>query len=74
MNWPFLVFIVPLVFGFCILILKYFLKVYKDLKRLEAMSQTQIITHFSETLNGASTIRAYEGKVVRFWYHFLKFE
>ena len=63
-NCPFIFFIVPFVLSFWIWILKYFLNAYRDLKRLEAMSQTPILSHFSETLNGSTTIRAYEGKMV----------
>jgi len=37
----------------------------RDLKRLETVSRSPIFTHFSETLNGISTIRAY-GAVKRF--------
>jgi ATP-binding cassette, subfamily C (CFTR/MRP), member 1 len=48
----------PLAFIY-IRILNYFRSVSRETKRLESLSRSPVFTHFSETLGGLSTIRAY---------------
>mmetsp|Transcript_6430 Transcript_6430/g.9093 ORF Transcript_6430/g.9093 Transcript_6430/m.9093 type:complete len:1412 (+) Transcript_6430:44-4279(+) len=50
--------IVPILFVY-IRILNYFREVSRETKRLESISRSPVYTHFSETLGGLSTIRAY---------------
>ncbi|KAJ3393132.1 hypothetical protein HDU92_007963 [Lobulomyces angularis] len=60
----FILFLIPIVFVYIIIAKKY-LKVSRELKRLEAISRSPIYSQFSETLIGVSTIRAY-GQEQRF--------
>lgn len=50
--------IVPIFFVYT-KVMNYFRTVSREVKRHEAVSRSPIYTHFSETLNGLSTIRAY---------------
>ena len=43
-----------------LLIGRYYLKTSRELKRLEALNRSPVISHFSDTLDGLVTIRAYE--------------
>ncbi|XP_068126625.1 ATP-binding cassette sub-family C member 2-like [Hyperolius riggenbachi] len=54
----FLVAIVPLGF-FYLLIQRYYISSSRQIRRLDGASRSPILSHFSETLAGASTIRAY---------------
>ena len=49
------------------LIKRYFVASMRQLKRLESVSKSPIFSHFSETLNGVSTVRAYrvQGRFVQ---------
>ena len=49
----------PLIAMF-ILIGNYYMKTSRELKRLEALNRSSVISHFSDTLEGLVTIRAYE--------------
>lgn len=54
----FLIGIVPVVFLYYILAKRY-LMTSRELKRLESVTRSPIYGHFSETLSGVATIRAY---------------
>ena len=54
----FLVALVPIVIIY-VLVQRYFVRSMRQLKRLESASKSPIFSHFSESLNGVSTIRAY---------------
>lgn len=56
--WLFLPAIV-LVAGF-VLIGRYYLKSSRDLRRLEGVNRSPVLSHFSDTLEGLVTIRAYK--------------
>ena len=43
-----------------ILISRYFLKSSRDLRRLEAINRSPVLSHFSDTLEGLVTVRAYK--------------
>lgn len=53
----------PLLFVYYML-LSYYRPVARDVKRLEAISRSPVYAHFSETLGGLSTIRAYNRRKV----------
>ena len=54
----FLVIVVPFVTAY-FFIQRFFVATTRQLKRLESVSRSPIFTHFSETINGVSTIKAY---------------
>lgn len=51
--------IVPFVLFVCLILLKLFIKTYRDLSRLKSVAASPVISHLGETLNGTSTIRAF---------------
>jgi ABC-type multidrug transport system fused ATPase/permease subunit len=61
---PFLIVVVPIIFVY-MWISDLYLKVSRELKRLDAVSRSPIYAQFSETLAGVTTIRAY-GSEARF--------
>jgi ABC-type multidrug transport system fused ATPase/permease subunit len=56
--------IIPIAFIYYF-VARYYLATSRELKRLDSVTKSPIYAHFSETLNGVSTIRAY-GKVSEF--------
>ncbi|KAI9363460.1 hypothetical protein DFJ73DRAFT_811265 [Zopfochytrium polystomum] len=63
-NWLFIFFVVPLG-ALYLFFQRYYLRTSRELKRLESTSRSPIYANFQETLNGVSTIRAYD-QVQRF--------
>nr|CAD7203693.1 unnamed protein product [Timema douglasi] len=57
-------FVIPVcAIGFiCYLIREIYLKISKDLKRLEGITKSPVFTHLNATLQGLSTIRAYKAQ------------
>ena len=51
----------PLAISFVVLT-KYYLKTSRELKRLEAGNRSPVISHFSDTVEGLVTIKAYDRK------------
>mmetsp|Transcript_133973 Transcript_133973/g.232584 ORF Transcript_133973/g.232584 Transcript_133973/m.232584 type:complete len:1411 (-) Transcript_133973:84-4316(-) len=43
-------------------ILRYFIPTFRDTKRLDSINKSPIFAHYSETLNGITTIMAYDGE------------
>lgn len=58
-NPAFVVFIVPIAFLY-IYYQKFYMRTSRELKRLESVSRSPIYAHFQESLNGVSTIRAFQ--------------
>lgn len=56
--------LLPAVFMYAF-VLKYYRSVARELKRLDSITRSPVYAHFSETLGGLSTIRAF-GQIVRF--------
>ena len=59
LNSLWVLLLVPVLFLIVYFLLKRFSKVYRDLARLKSVWGSPLLTHFSETLNGISTIRAF---------------
>jgi len=57
---PYLVFALPLFIYFALKIKDAYLGASRELTRLEAISKSPILNHFSETLTGAKLIRAFK--------------
>ena len=69
-NYLILAAITPLIAVF-ILIVRYFLKTSRELKRLESVCRSPVFSHISETLDGLDTIRS-RGKQRDFVQQFYK--
>lgn len=54
----FILFLIP-VSVMCIMIQEYYRRTSVDLRRLEALARSPLYSHFSETLEGVTTLRAY---------------
>lgn len=54
----FLVFVVPFLIVY-LFIQRFYVSTTRQLKRIESITSSPIFTHFAETLNGVSTIKAY---------------
>ncbi|KAI9650783.1 Transporter of the ATP-binding cassette (ABC) [Ciborinia camelliae] len=61
---PYFLVAVALVFSIYLYIGKYFLRTSRDLKRIEAVTKSPLYQHFGETLNGLTTIRAYQSEKI----------
>ena len=57
---PTTLFIVPVTIGLFILIMRDFMKVTKEMKRISRTVYSPIFTHLSESVDGVSTIRTYK--------------
>lgn len=57
-------FVVPLVLVGCVffIVQEYYRPSSVDLRRLESVSRSPLISHFTEAVDGATTIRAYDGQ------------
>ncbi|KAK9460193.1 P-loop containing nucleoside triphosphate hydrolase protein [Lipomyces oligophaga] len=58
-NPSFILFITPITVLY-LYYQRYYVRISRELKRLESVSRSPIYAHFQESLNGISTIRAYE--------------
>lgn len=47
----------PFLILVCYFLLKYYMRTYRDLSRLESVTHSPIINHLTETLSGSTTIR-----------------
>ncbi|KAK3276724.1 hypothetical protein CYMTET_15230 [Cymbomonas tetramitiformis] len=56
---PWFMVLVPLIGAFYMYIEKYYVPSSREMKRLDSISRSPIYSHFSETLQGVSTIRAF---------------
>lgn len=54
----FLAFVVPFL-GIYFFVQRFYVSTSRQLKRLESVTRSPILTHFSETINGVTTIKAY---------------
>mmetsp|Transcript_42723 Transcript_42723/g.50043 ORF Transcript_42723/g.50043 Transcript_42723/m.50043 type:complete len:133 (-) Transcript_42723:376-774(-) len=59
LNSLWVLIIVPVMFVIVYFLLKKYAKVCKDLSRLQSVNGSPVLSHLAETLNGASTIRAF---------------
>mmetsp|Transcript_9389 Transcript_9389/g.10546 ORF Transcript_9389/g.10546 Transcript_9389/m.10546 type:complete len:168 (-) Transcript_9389:379-882(-) len=62
MNSGYVLLLVPVITIVCVLILKYYMNTYREVSRLESITCSPVITHLAETMNGASTIRAFNAQ------------
>ncbi|KAF9925261.1 hypothetical protein FBU30_004953 [Linnemannia zychae] len=58
-NMPYFVIPATFILGIYIVIGVIYVPISRDLKRIDSVSRSPILSHFNETINGLSTIRAY---------------
>ncbi|XP_033646525.1 ATP-binding cassette sub-family C member 9-like [Asterias rubens] len=58
-TWYFIIALTP-VFFLYVLLMKVFIATSRDIQRLDSISKSPVYAHFSESLGGLSTIRAYQ--------------
>ncbi|XP_071784449.1 ATP-binding cassette sub-family C member 8-like isoform X1 [Asterias amurensis] len=58
-TWYFIIALIP-VFFLYLLLMKVFITTSRDIQRLDSISKSPVYAHFSESLGGLSTIRAYK--------------
>lgn len=58
-TWQFIFFVIPMGVLY-IYYQQYYMRTSRELRRLDSVSRSPIFAHFQETLNGVSTIRAYD--------------
>ena len=54
------IFVIPIILFFTIRTTRKFINGYKEISRISNISESPIITHFGETINGVQTIRAFK--------------
>lgn len=52
--------VIPLLILICYILLKYYMRTYRDLKRLKSVVHSPIMNNLAETLAGATTIRNFK--------------
>ncbi|XP_071784445.1 ATP-binding cassette sub-family C member 9-like isoform X2 [Asterias amurensis] len=58
-SWCFIIVLIPMALLY-FLLLKIFISTFRDVQRLDSISKSPVYAHFSESLGGLSTIRAYQ--------------
>lgn len=61
---PWILLIVPVIVFLSYLLIRYYIRTYRDVSRLETISNSPILTTVSESINGSSTIRSFERESV----------
>ena len=59
-NTIYVLFIVPFIIFLWLMLIKYFMHTYREVSRLESITSSPIITNLSETIDGVSTIKAFQ--------------
>ena len=57
---PWIVIALPFIAGTVYILMKFYIKTYRELTRLESVTHSPILTHLGETLSGSTTIRNYQ--------------
>ena len=57
---PWVLLIIPFVITIWAILLRKYMRTYRELSRLQSVNGTPLISHLGETLNGVSTIRAFK--------------
>lgn len=56
----YIIVMLPVIAGIVFYYVRYYIACFREMSRIESTSHSPIITHFGETLEGASTLRAYQ--------------
>ena len=57
---PWIIIVLPFITGVVFTLMKFYMKTYRELSRLESVTHSPILTHLGETLSGSTTIRNYQ--------------
>jgi len=56
---PYIIFVVPIIFGAAIYIFTVYVHGFKEANRIESVTRSPILGQLSEAISGSSTIRAF---------------
>lgn len=60
LNTPWIIATMPFIITFVIILLKFYIKTFREINRIRSVWRSPLLTHLGETINGSSTIRAFK--------------
>lgn len=60
LNTPWILVLIPFVALALLLLLRYYIKTFREISRLSSVTHSPLMIHLGETINGAGTIRAFK--------------
>lgn len=60
LNTPWILATIPFVLAAMIILLKFYIKSFREINRLGSVTHSPLMNHLGETISGATTIRSFE--------------
>ena len=60
LNTPWVLATMPFIITFLVILLRFYIKTFREINRIRSVSRSPLLTHLGETINGTSTIRAFK--------------